>query len=181
MMHYRVSVRQITSLGSRQFKTQITQMADQVVQRKAYQVMMEARKSIRIMRGKTAKRNPAKPGTPPHSISQGNPIRLIKYARLKPGTFVVGTEKLPRTDGTPVPGLHEHGGTKVITVRASAKRAGGKRGFASEAQRRGFYEMIKRQRKSAARKPLRTKRMSVRFPRRPFMRPALFKAARIRS
>lgn len=78
-----------------------------------------ARRSLRT----GTKRRPSVPGAPPHSIkdpTKGHRIRMIYYAKVKDGVWVVGPTLLtPRKGfGKPTPAVHEHGGTRTIEYLA---------------------------------------------------------------
>ena len=106
-----------------------------------------------------AQRRPSKRGRPPKSWRRGGtpPFKMIYSLANRLGTSaIVGMVGFGK-GGPPVPGLQEHGGT---AVRRVLKRVG---------QRRTKKGRI-------ARNIMGLVRTSVRYPKRPFMQPALEKA-----
>lgn len=125
-------------------------------------------KAERAKKEKT-RRKPSKPGRPPKSRSPGHPLRLIYSVPINFGTAaVIGAVGFGQ-DLRPVPGRHEHGRTVSIAVpqRRTTRTARSKK--QSKAARKHFLSgRIKS-------KPLPRIRKTVKYPERPFMKPALKK------
>lgn len=124
-------------------------------------IMRIARGSIRRRKKKYGK--PSSPGSPPYSRQPGRtpPFKMIFSVPFRLGTSViVGMVGFTPNRGVMVPGLHEHGGTALRKVYSW----GGQRRMKS-----GRYG-----KKINVYKP-----MMVRYPKRPFMEPALMKARRL--
>lgn len=145
-------------------------------------VRKTAIRSIRKDRSKS--KRPSKPGRPPKTRAAGEPMRRIysvPYGRK--GGVIVGAVKLSGTSrGEPVPGLHEHGGTKteevfygegqkvVILKRPSTERQ--RKAFRALAQA-GDSRVQPYLRQSRASTEIAKRRKAVTYEARPFMGPAL--------
>lgn len=130
------------------------------LERASNMVMRTARWSIRNQATRhkgVRERKPSKPGHAPYSWKPGNlpPFKQIFsdwYGLLQTGRIVgmVGYGEQP-----PIPGLHEHGGYAVRNVRILTPRRTASGRFTSPGMKR--------------------KIMTVKYPKRPFMEPALRK------
>jgi hypothetical protein len=126
-------------------------------------VMREARQSIRRRKNRELA---SIPGTPPYSHVEGRipPFKQIysvpNWANSQVTVGMIGY------GGTPaVPGLHEHGGTAIRSVRTRTYLAG--RGSAHPRRRNGTFRRQYYRDTYAMR--------MVTYPRRPFMLPALMR------
>ena len=108
-------------------------------------------------------------------------MRKMWYAEQQPGQWVVGPHILTRKNGTyqslPTPAIHEHGGTKAVTVK-HLRKTGRK---TTPRQRAAFQRKVQRgeitwsyRSKALQDRVVKSTRMKT-FPRRPFMEPALKK------
>lgn len=151
----------------------------------AGRVRMIARRSLKAVPARTARKNPSRPGEQPHTIFNrqkgGHRMRMMWYAERRPGEYVVGPRILTNKNGTyqnkPTPAIHEHGGQRALIIKhivktgrktTRAQRAAFKRKVRSGQIKWSYKDRgIKNRTKTTAR--IKT------YPRRPFMEPALKK------
>lgn len=136
-------------------------MNDRPLRRAGALVRRLARQSIRRDRRRRVLKSgkigsygkPSPRGTPPYSRAPGAPFKLIFNLPNGAGSEIVGMVGFGSGFGTPIPGLHEHGGraTRKVFIRGVRRRGGSNQ---------------------------RVNRV-VRYPRRPFMIPALLKGRRL--
>ena len=137
----------------------------------------EARDSIHYRKNP---RNASKPGTAPHAHKPGTRrwFRMIQFGYYN-GGVIVGSVYFPNKGNTnlTVPEAQEHGGRKIIKFREPSnkisrvnrrKRSVDERRRITEAARRGDFKT-------------RTKQKTGRYPKRPFMEPALLKVKKKNS
>lgn len=155
----------------------IKQKTNKVLSKAAALVRLEAKQSIKSVSLRQARKKSAPPGGAPQTIRERrSPLKtFLIYAQRSDGAYIVGTKRLPNITNPPVPGLHEHGGTKQVRVRMHNSRERQKRNL-SEAEKRRLIAVIKR--KNIRRKQRNTRLKTVTYPRRPFMVPALRKIQR---
>lgn len=128
-----------------------------------------ARQSIR--RG-GKKRKPSLPGRPPHSHKTGAtpPFKMIFSLPSGLAQTIVGMVGFGTKGGEPVPGTHEHGLVRQVIIRDPTKRRKANKRQAATARRMFLEGVLK--------PPERTFQLQPRkYPERPFMVPALQKAA----
>lgn len=131
----------------------------------------EARDSIRYRKNP---RNASAPGTPPHAHKPGSRrwFRMIQFGYYQ-GCVIVGSVYFPNKGNTnlTVPEAQEHGGRKIIKFREPMdnkvqrnrrKRTADERRNIAEAAKRGEFKT-------------RTRNITARYRKRPFMEPALLK------
>jgi hypothetical protein len=137
-------------------------LAKQPMARQGMLVRRIARSSIRTARGKKAKTRlkPSKPGRPPKSRSDRKEMKMIFSVPQDPFSVIVGPVGFG--PGDPVPAVHEHG---LSVVRSVWAVHGGQAGT----DRLDRFRARRRRKGRRRRKP-------VRYPSRPFMRPAMEKA-----
>lgn len=131
----------------------------------------EARDSIHYRKNP---RNASKPGTPPHAHKPGTRrwFRMIQFGYYQ-GGVIVGSVYFANKGNTnlTVPEAQEHGGRKIIRFRVpSNKMTKTNRRARSVEERRRITEAAKR-----GEFKTRTKSMTGRYRKRPFMVPALQK------
>ena len=162
-----------------------TKAARAVLARAAGRLRIQARRSLKAVSGRRARKNPSKPGEPPHSIRDkktGHRMRLILYAQRQPMEWVIGPMLLAsrhQSNSNPTPAVHEHGGSKVKTTYTVKKQ----KSRTTARQRRAFREKvrsgeIKYSYKELAREGRATRSVRrISYPKRPFMQPALARLA----
>lgn len=137
-------------------------------------VRQEAIRSIKVVSLRQSRRKPSNPNTPPHTIRERkSPLKThLIYERYRPGGYIVGTKKLSGVSMPPVPGLHEHGGSKPVKFyeKLTARE---KRPMTEEEKTRFIGYAKSRQIKRKKKRKLITARAN--YPRRPFMKPALLR------
>ncbi len=173
------------SMDGREIQIRVRRGVKAPLGRIAGRVRMIARRSLKAVPARSARKNPSKPGEQPHSIfarnKGGHRMRKMWYAEQQPGQWVVGPHILMRKNGTyqslPTPAIHEHGGTKAVTIKHLRKM--GKK--TTPKQRAAFRRKVQRgeitwsYRSNALRGRVVTTHKVKTFPRRPFMEPALKK------
>jgi hypothetical protein len=173
------------TMHGRELHLKITGAARSVLGRVAGRLRIQARRSLKAVAAKRARKNPSRPGQPPHSIRDkvaGHRMRMILYAENRPMEWVIGPRLLTsksRTTGTPTPAIHEHGGSKTQTIYTIQKvrkstTARQRKAFRDKV-RRGEIQYSKKQLVQMGRATKSTKRIT--YPKRPFMLPALKKLA----
>lgn len=172
-MRIRVAVR---PLARGMLKQKISAKSDAVVRRAAALVRQEARRSIKVVSLRHARKKSSPAGHAPQTIRERkSPLKtFLVFEKIKQGSYIVGTRALPNISYPPVPGLHEHAGSKYVTLYEKRE----KRTDLTNQQRKNIYDILKR--KGYKRPPAKKRRVLVRYPQRPFMEPALKKIKRRR-
>ena len=160
----------------------LTKGLQRTLGRIAGRVRQSARRSLKAVSGKRARRSPSRPGEAPHSIYSktkgGHRLRMILYAQRQPLEWVVGPRVLTSAKGkssTPTPALHEYGGMKTIVTQTFRKSGR----HVSAAQRRAYRAALRSGQLKLDYAALRRRGRilqsvkRVRFPKRPYMHPAL--------
>ena len=138
-------------------------------------VRIIARRSMKAVPKRTARKHPSAPGTPPHTIFNrakgGHRMRMVLYAERQPGEWVVGPTILGMRS-RPTPALHEHGWSRALVVKHVIKT-----GRKTTARQRAAYRKkhMWTYKSKALRGRVKTSIKMKKYPRRPFMEPALVK------
>ena len=168
--------------NGKELRLSVTKGMQRALGRIAGRVRMTARRSLKAVSARRARRSPSHPGEAPHSIYSknkgGHRMRMILYAQRQPLEWVVGSRVLTSArsrQSLPTPALHEHGGSKTVTFYRFRKSGRA----VSAAQRRAFWSKVRSGRLkvdyAALRRQGRVTRSvrRVQFPKRPYMHPAL--------
>lgn len=179
------------SWNKRNVRIEILRKVEAPLKRASAMVRKDAVKSLKpYVSPKTARKNPSRPGEPPHSIrhkrNAAHRMKMILFAEQKPGTYVIGPKVLiGKGSHNPTPAVHEHGGYKTRTVSwIDARRID--RRPSTEKQRKAFQKKIisgeiqsvyipAKDQLGEGHKRWQKKRKTVviKYPQRPFMAPAL--------
>lgn len=154
-MGFAVATKGFATFDRRVVKIRWRRIAESPAKKAGLLVRKIAIRSIRRDRTKSGNR-PSKPGKPPRTRAPGDPIRRIYSVPEMMGTRVM-VGPLGFGDPNPVPELQELGGVRTGYFR---RRSG---------------VMQRDQRGKFLKQKLLYQRATVRFPQRPYMRPALAK------
>lgn len=168
------------SWNGRELQVRVRRGVKAPLSRISGRVRIIAIKSLQATPKRIARKNPSKPGTPPHTIYNrkkgGHRMRMILYAERRPMEWVVGP-KILGTQSKPAPSIHEHGGTKTVVNKRVRKT----RRKVTSAQRKAYRKKVRSgaivtdYKKLQKQNRVQVTQKSVTYPKRPFMNPALQK------